>query len=77
MSLPKLAKEKNVPFEDIMLRHAMTGSNYIPYADPESEIAEVYALRAKRIRQVYDYLHEMNGDYTIPWSEWIAAKEAD
>lgn len=64
-------------YEDIMLRHAMTGSNYIPYADPESEIAEVYALRAKRIRQVYDYLQEMNGDYMIPWSEWIAAKEAD
>jgi len=77
MEIYDMIKNPDVPFEDIMLRHAMTGSNYIPYADPESEIAEVYALRAKRIRQVYDYLQEMNGDYMIPWSEWIAAKEAD
>ena len=77
MEIYDMIKNPDVPFEDIMLRHAMTGSNYIPYADPESEIAEVYALRAKRIRQVYDYLQEMNGDYMIPWSEWIAVKEAD
>ena len=77
MEIYDMMKNPDVSFEDITLRHAMTGSNYLPYADPESEIAEVYALRAKRIRQVYDYLQEMNGDYTIPWSEWIAAKEAD
>ena len=59
-----------------MLRHALTGSSYIPYADPESEIADVYAKRAKRIRQIYDYLQEMGADSTIPWSEWIANKEA-
>ena len=64
-----------MPFEDIMLRHAMTGSNYLPYADPQSDIADVYALRAKRIRQVYDYLQETGGDDTIRWSDWIADKE--
>ena len=72
-----MMKNPDVLFEDIMLRHAMTGGSYIPYADPESDIAEVYALRARRIRQVYDYLQEMNGNDTTPWSEWITNKEAD
>ena len=76
MAIYDMIKNPDVPFEDIMLRHAMTGSNYLPYADPESDIAEVYAKRAKRIRQVYDYLQEMNGHYETPWSEWIAAREA-
>lgn len=75
MAIYDMMKNPDVPFEDIMLRHAMTGSNYLPYADPESDIAEVYAKRAKRIRQVYDYLQEMNGNYTKPWSEWIADRE--
>lgn len=75
MEIYDMMKNPDVPFEDIMLRHAMTGSNYIPYADPESDIAEVYALRARRIRQVYEYLQEMNGNYSISWSEWIANKE--
>ena len=75
MAIYDMMKNPDVAFEDIMLRHAMTGSNYLPYADPESDIAEVYAKRAKRIRQVYDYLQEMNGDYTTPWSEWVANLE--
>ena len=75
MAICDMIKNPDVSFEDIMLRHAMTGSNYLPYADPDSDIAEVYAKRAKRIRQVYDYLQEMNGHYTIPWSEWIADRE--
>ena len=77
MEIYDMMKNPDVLFEDIMLRHAMTGGSYIPYADPESDIAEVYALRARRIRQVYDYLQEMNGNDTTPWSEWITNKEAD
>ena len=77
MAIYDMMKNPDVPFEDIMLRHAMTGSNYLPYADPESDIADVYALRAKRIRQVYDYLQEMGGSYTTRWSEWIADRESD
>ncbi len=76
MAIYDMIKNPDVPFEDIMLRHAMTGSNYLPYDDPESDIAEVYAKRAKRIRQVYDYLQEMNGNYTTPWSVWIADRDA-
>ena len=58
MEIYDMMKNPDVAFEDIMLRHAMTGSNYMPYADPESEIYDVYALRAKRIRQVYDHLQK-------------------
>ena len=76
MAIYDMMKNPNVPFEDIMLRHAMTGSSYFPYADPNSGIAEVYALRAARIRQVYEYLQEMNGEFTVPWSRWIAEREA-
>ena len=75
MAIYDMMKNPEVSFEDIMLRHAMTGSSYFPYADPDSEIADVYALRARRIRQVYDYLHEKDVSRMIPWSEWIAEKE--
>lgn len=75
MAIYDMIKNPDVSFEDIMLRHAMTGSNYLPYADPESDIADVYAKRAERIRQVYDYLQEMGGNYTVPWSEWITGRE--
>ncbi len=70
-----MMKNPDVSFEDIMLRHAMTGSSYFPYVDKSSDIADVYAFRAKRIRQIYDYLQKMNGNYTTNWSEWI--KEED
>ena len=76
MAIYDMMKNPDVAFEDIMLRQAMTGGSYLPYADPESDIAEVHAKRAKRIRQIYDYLQEMNGSYTTPWSEWIANQEA-
>ena len=75
MAIYDMMKNPDVSFEDIMLRHAMTGSSYFPYVDKSSDIADVYAFRAKRIRQIYDYLQEMNGNYTTSWSEWI--KEED
>ena len=74
MSIYDMIKNPDVPFEDIMLRQAMTGSAYIPYDDPGSDIAYVFALRSKRIRQVYDYIQEMNGSFTVPWREWVADK---
>ena len=76
MSVYDMMKNPDVAFEDIMLRHAMTGSSYFPYADPDSELAEVYLLRSKRIRQVYDYIQEAGGNYSVPWSQWIAEKES-
>ena len=76
MAIYDMMKNPDVTFEDIMLRHAMTGSSYFPYVDESSDIADVYAFRAKRIRQVYDYIQEMDGEYTIPWSEWISQKES-
>ena len=76
MAIYDMMINPDVPFEDIMLRHAMTGSSYFPYVNEDSDIANVYALRAKRIRQVYDYIQEMDGEYTTPWSEWIAQKTA-
>jgi predicted protein tyrosine phosphatase len=76
MAIYDMMKNPDVAFEDIMLRHAMTGSNYLPYADPQSDIADVYVLRAKRIRQVYDYIQEMDGNYTVPWTEWISQKDS-
>ncbi len=77
MAIYDMMKNPDVPFEDIMLRHAMTGSSYFPYADPESDIADVYAKRAERIRQVYEYLQEMGSNDTMCWSEWIANRETD
>ncbi len=76
MAITDMMKNPDVSFEDIVLRHAMTGSNYLPYADPESDIADVYAKRAERIRQVYDYLHEPGAVDTVPWTEWIAGRDA-
>ena len=76
MAIYDMMKNPDVEFEDIMLRHAMTGSSYFPYVNESSDIADVYALRAKRIRQVYDYIQEMDGNYTVPWSEWISQNES-
>ncbi len=75
MAIYDMVRNPDVPFEDIMLRHAMTGSSYFPYADPKSEIADVYALRAKRILQVYEYLHRDPADVAT-WTEWLA-REAE
>lgn len=72
MAITDMIRNPEVAFEDIMLRHGMTGSSYFPYVNADSELAEVYALRARRIRQVYDYLHE---DTDTPWSQWVAAKD--
>lgn len=77
MAIYDMMKNPDVKFEDIMLRHAMTGGDYLPYRNSESDIAEVYIKRAKRIRQVYDYLQEMDGNYTVPWSEWITNRETE
>ena len=76
MAIVDMMKNPGVSFEDIMLRHAMCGSSYFPYVNEESAIAGVYALRAKRVRQVYDYIREMNGEYTVSWSEWIASRDS-
>lgn len=77
MAIYDMMKNPDVKFEDIMLRHAMTGGDYLPYRNSESDIAEVYIKRAKRIRQVYDYLQEMDGNYTVPWTEWITNRETE
>ena len=71
MAIYDMVRNPDVPFEDIMLRHAMTGSSYFPYADPESDLADVYALRARRILQVYEYLHRDPSD-GASWTEWLA-----
>ncbi len=75
MAMYDMIRNPEVSFEDIMLRHAMTGSSYFPYVNEESELAAVYALRAHRIRQVYDYLHrDRNDEDGMAWSEWVAGR---
>ena len=75
MAIYDMIRNPDVSFEDIMLRQSMTGSSYFPFADPTSEIADVYALRAKRILQVYEYLHRDPAD-GASWTEWLA-REAE
>ena len=76
MAIYDMMRNPEISFDDIMLRHAMTGSSYFPYADPASDIVDVYALRAQRIRQVYDYLHSRpDGEARLPWCEWLAQAE--
>ncbi len=76
MAIYDMMKNPDVSFKDIMLRHAMTGSSYFPYVDESSDMADVYTFRAKRIRQIYDYIQEMDGKYTVPWSEWISRNDS-
>ena len=73
MAIYDMIKNPDVSFEDIMLRHAMTGSSYFPYVNEESELADVYAQRARRIRQIYDYLHS-NQDEGVEtsWREYVS-----
>ncbi len=75
MAIYDMIRNPEVSFGDIMLRHAMTGSSYFPYVNEQSELADVYALRAKRIRQVYDYLHtDKDGVQEMGWGEWVSQK---
>ena len=73
MAIYDMIRNPGISFEDVMLRQAMTGSSYLPNVDEQSEIADVYVLRAQRIRQVYDYLHSEEGDgMGISWIEWLS-----
>ena len=73
MAIYDMIRNPEVSFGDIMLRQAMTGSSYFPYVNEQSELVDVYALRAKRVRQVYDYLHRDRRDGAdVSWSEWVA-----
>ncbi|MBQ6570250.1 MAG: tyrosine-protein phosphatase [Clostridia bacterium] len=73
MAIYDMIKNPDVSYDDIMLRHAMTGSSYFPYADSTSDIADVYIKRAKGIKLIYDYVHENQAtDFATPWSQWSA-----
>lgn len=72
MAIYDMIRNPSVSFDDIMLRHAMTGSSYLPYVNEQSDIKDVYALRALRIRQLYDYLH---GERRTPWSSWVMKED--
>ncbi|MBQ9325537.1 MAG: protein tyrosine phosphatase [Clostridia bacterium] len=72
MAIYDMIRNPSVSFEDIMLRQAMAGGSYLPYASP-NELQDVYALRAQRIRQVYDYLHSPQYlEKQMSWSAWVA-----
>ena len=73
MAIYDMIRNPDVSFEDVMLRHVMTGSSYFPYVNQESDLAEVYELRARRIRQIYNYLHTVRPTHPeIPWAEWVS-----
>ncbi len=77
MAIYDMIRNPSVSFDDIMLRQAMTGSNYLPYID-SNELKDVYTLRAQRIRQVYDYLHsDQYRERLMSWSEWVAKEQAE
>ena len=72
MAIYDMIRNPSVSFEDILLRQAMTGSSYL-LSITENELKDVYVLRAKRIRQIYAYLHSDSYlERQIPWSEWVA-----
>ena len=75
MAIYDMMKNPGVSFEDIALRHAMTGSSYLPYVNTASEMADVYAKRAEGFRLIYDYVQEnRDSGYATPWSEWADGK---
>ena len=77
MEIYDMMKNPGVSFEDIVTRHAMTGTSYFPYVNGSSALASVYELRAKRIRQVYEYIQEnRDTDYAVRWSDWVEKDDA-
>ena len=76
MSIYDMIRNPDLSFEDIMLRQAMTGSSYFPYVNAKSELAQAYALRARRIRQIYDYLQKRHrGESGLSWRSYLAQAE--
>ena len=77
MAIYDMIRNPSVSFDDIMLRHAMTGSSYLPYVK-QDEMKEAYVLRAQRILQIYDYLHsDAYREKQRTWSAWVAAQSGE
>ena len=76
MALYDMMKNPDVPLEDIVLRHAMTGSNYFFYTgEPGSDSYKVplYEEINRNIRLAYEYIQSnRDSNYAVSWSEWLA-----
>ena len=57
---------------------AFSEGQFWQLADDSRELADVYALRSRRIRQVYEHLHtDQRGEAGLAWSEWLAGRVTD
>ena len=70
MTIYDMMKNPGVPFDDIILRQTMAGSSYLLYAK-KNDFSWELNLRTKRIRQIYEYLQEMQGEYRVSWGVWL------
>lgn len=73
MALYDKMKNPDIPAQDILYRHAMTGSNYPLYLGSEGSYKQpLYAEKSNMMPLLMQYVEENHADnYTITWSEWI------
>ncbi|MDO4741297.1 MAG: hypothetical protein Q4A66_11555 [Eubacteriales bacterium] len=71
-------KNPDVDTQDILYRHAMTGSNYPLYLGSEGSYkAPLYAEKAEMMPMLMQYVEENHeGGYAVSWSEWLAEQDA-
>ena len=72
MEIYDMLKNPEITYGDVTVRHAKAGGTFIPYVSKKSKYTEEFALRAKRNRQVYQYIQENQGmGFKLSWQEWL------
>lgn len=71
-------KNPDLADQDILYRHAMTGSNYPLYlGSPDSYKVPMYAEKAEMTPLLLQYVEENHeSNYEVSWSEWLEAQGA-
>lgn len=69
-------KNPEVSMQDILYRHAMTGSSYPLYLGSEGSYKlPLYAEKTEMMPLLFQYVEENHAsDYAVSWSKWLAAR---
>ena len=79
MMIYDMIRNPDVAMKDIVIRQTMLGGSYPLYTEnSDSYKVPLYAEKARMTPLFYAYVQEEHtGGFTVLWSDWLAAIEAD
>jgi len=79
MMIYDMIRNPDVAMKDIVIRQTMLGGSYPLYTEnSDSYKVPLYAEKARMTPLFYAYVQEEHiGGFTVLWSDWLAATEAD